>query len=174
MKKSVLRFAGISAILLLAVPLLHAVEQKTVFNTESLDYKGGTGAERCREKCGRKSGPEVTSLVSEGWKIVGSSPGKVVAEQYWYTPCGSCQPHGCVCIGTEYRLQRDSPPPKADPPKHEACGVDAYRRADVRQPKAEAVAGELDLLRKENESLKREMGALRQEIENLKKRLGSK
>jgi hypothetical protein len=134
-----------SLLLCTAAPPVRAVEQKTVFNTENIEYKGGTGPERCKEKCSRKSGPDAKTLCSEGWKIVNSTPKEVVAEEYWYVPCSSCEPHGCSCIGTEYTLERDGT-----------------------APKAETTMGELDLLKKENEMLKQEISVLRQENEKLK------
>lgn len=172
MGKTALCLAGIAAILLFTAPLLHAVERSIVFNTESMEFREGTGAERCKERCARRSGADVGALLSEGWKIVGSAPHKVVAEGYWFTPCSSCQPHGCTCIGTEYRLERDTPAAKAEPRQESRAG-EAKGRSALHEANIEA-AGELDLLRREIESLKRENGALRREIEELKKRPASR
>jgi hypothetical protein len=133
-----------------AAPPVQAAERKTVFNTERIEYKSGTGPEKCRDKCSKRSGPDAKALLSEGWNIVNTSPKKVVAEEYWYVPCGSCEPHGCTCIGTEYTLQRNAPPPKAAPSDDER-----------------------DTLKKENEALKRENSLLKLENERLRRQLTS-
>lgn len=150
MIKTRLCLALISSFLLLSAPLVQAAEQKTVFNTESIEFKSGTGSERCHDKCSRKSGPDAKALHSEGWKIVRSSPHKVIAEEYWYVPCSSCEPHGCTCIGTEYTLERAVP-----------------------APKVETAKDELDLLKNENDMLKQEITTLRQENEKLKNQIKS-
>lgn len=171
MKSTALRFACISLILLFATAPAHAVERKSVFNTESLKYESGTGAERCRAKCGRWSGPDVKSLHSEGWKIISSFPKEVIAEQYWFTPCNTCRPHGCVCIGTEYVLQRDETALKAEAGStvHDDSAKDT--RTALLPARSEALKNELDLLKKEIDSLKQENTLLKQEIEALRTQL---
>ena len=104
MKETALCLALISSILLFTATLLQAAEQKIIFNTEKIEYKSGTSSKRCQDICSRRSGPDAKSLLSEGWKIVTSSPKEVIGEHYWYTPCNGCEPHGCTCIGTEYTL----------------------------------------------------------------------
>jgi hypothetical protein len=137
MKKTALCLARISAILLLTAPLLHAAEQQTIFNTESIQHESGTGAEMCQEKCRRKSGPDVKSLLSMGWKIVSSSPKEVVGEVYRYIPCNTCEPHGCICIGTEYVVQRDDQAPRAETPDKGAEPRENEKRTVIQAPKAE-------------------------------------
>ncbi|HTP65445.1 MAG TPA: hypothetical protein VMJ66_08650 [Geobacteraceae bacterium] len=189
MKNIALRLAFISSILLLAMGPVQAAEQKTVFNTESMKYETGTGSERCRDKCDRKSGPDVKSFLSQGWNIVSSSAKEVTAEQHWYTPCNTCLPHGCVCVGTEYVLQKDVPAPQIEtgsdvittpgketrtevqPPK-KVIAVSVKDTGSVVQPlKAETQLSEVDLLVREIDSLKKENALLRQEIESLRKQL---
>jgi hypothetical protein len=190
MKKTSLCLASISAILLLTAPLLHADEQRIIFNSESIQHESGTGAEMCQEKCRRKSGPDVKSFLSMGWKIVSSSPKEVVGEVYRYLPCNTCEPHGCICIGTEYILQRDDQAPGAETPnkgaepqeiqkrtvfqgpKAETQGnapeaPDKNRQSGLQAPEAETPGNDVDLLKKEIELLK-------QENENLRNQLKSK
>lgn len=152
MKKTALSLALalIPWLLVCSAPLIQATELKTVFNTERIEFKRGTGSERCQERCSRKSGPDANQLRSEGWKIVTSSPKEVVAEAYWYVPCSSCEPHGCTCVGTEYTLQRDAPAPTAP-----------------------TLDNDRDLLARENEALKRENALLKQENEQLKQQIPS-
>ncbi len=177
MKKTAFRVVCISSLVLFSTTPVHAVEQKTVFNTESIKYESGTGSERCRDKCDRKSGPDVKSLLSEGWKIVSSSSKEVTGEQYWYVPCNTCRPHGCICNGTEYVLRKDGPPPAiasgnniADTP------VKAILPAPQPAPQiltVELPKNELDLLKKENDSLKQEIALLQRENETLRNQLRS-
>ncbi len=151
MKRTALCFASALSILLFSAAPGHAAEQKVIFVAESIKHESGTGARVCQERCGKRSGPDPTTLVSDGWKIVKSTPKEVVVEQYWYTPCNVCEPHGCSCIGTEYLLERDETvPPVAASNK------------------------ELDLLKKENELLRQENASLRRENENLANQLKSK
>ena len=196
MKKTALCLACISSILLFTASLLHAAEQKITFNTEKTEHKSGTNSKKCQDICSRKSGPDAKSLLSEGWKIVTSSPKEVVGEHYWYTPCRGCEPHGCTCIGTEYTLQRDTPARKVETPNHEVDTLDKNKRTEVQVPKVETSNSELDaqdknkqtvlhapkvessnneidLLKKENELLKQENTLLKQEIESLKNQLKS-
>jgi len=150
MKKTAACFAFISSVLLFAATLVPAAEQKIIFTTEGIEYKTGTGPKRCQDLCNKKSGPDLTVLLSEGWKIVSSSPKKVIGEQYRYVPCPTCSPHGCNCIGTEYLLQRDVTPPKV-----------------------ETSNNELDTLKNEKDLLKQEIIFLKQEIESLKNQIKS-
>lgn len=174
MKKIALCLARISSILLFTATLLHAAERKITFNNEKIVYKSGTSSKKCQDICSRKSGPDAKSLLSEGWKIVSSSPKEVIGEYYWYTPCNGCQPHGCTCIGTEYILQRDSPAPKVEPPNREVDSLDHNKRTGPHAPKVETSSNELDLLKKEIELLKQENTLLKQENENLKSQIKSK
>ena len=151
-----------------------AAESKTVFNTGKIEYEAGTGAERCRDKCWKKSGPDVQSLLSEGWKVVSSSPKEVIGEHYSFVPCNTCKPHGCVCIGTEYLLQRDEPAPRIDAKGNAGDKRDNDGRLAVLPPESDSSKHELDLLKKEIELLKRENASLKHEIEILRNRLGSK
>lgn len=181
MKKTALRVACITSLVLFATTPVHAVEQKTVFNTESIKYESGTGSERCRDKCDRKSGPDVKSLLSEGWKIVSSSSKEVTGEQYWYVPCNTCLPHGCICNGTEYVLRKDGPTPAIESRNNVAdTPVKTVQPAPQTVPQtvpqafqAEPPKNELDLLKKENDSLKQENALLRQENETLRNQLHS-
>lgn len=173
MKKTVRCLAAISSLLLFTAPSIHAFENTTVFNTESLEYKGGTGPKRCKERCDRRSGTNIAALQAEGWKIVNSSPKKIVAEEYRYVPCPSCEPHGCTCIGTEYTLQRDTPAPKAESRKNEFRVPETKKRPILHESEAKTSPSELDQLRMENSSLKQEITSLKQEIEMLKIRLNS-
>lgn len=151
MKQTAASLALLSSLLLCtAAPPVQAAEQKIVFNTERIEYKGGTGPEKCKDKCSKRSGPDAKALLSEGWQIITTSPKKVVAEEYWYVPCSSCEPHGCSCIGTEYTLQRDASAPTAPPSGNER-----------------------DSLKRENETLKRENALLKQENEQLKQQITS-
>lgn len=174
MKKTALCLACISSIILFSTTLVHAVEKKIIFNTESLKFESGTGSERCRDKCSRRSGPDAKSLVSEGWKVVSSSSKEVIAEQYWYAPCNGCQPHGCICIGTEYVLQKDEPAPKIETKSTVFDVPDKDNRTVLQPLKVEPSKNELELLKRENELLKQENALLKKEIETLRNQLRSK
>jgi len=167
MMKTALYLASISSILLFTATLLHAAEQKIIFNSERIKYESGTRSKKCQDICSRKSAPDAKSLLSEGWKIVSSSPKEVIGEHYWYTPCNGCEPHGCTCIGTEYILLKDVPAPKVETTSNEPDAQDKNKRTGVQAPKVETSNSELDLLKKENELLKRENTLLKQENENL-------
>jgi hypothetical protein len=174
MKKTALCFALISSFLLLSVTLLQAAEQKIIFNTEKIEYKSGTSSKRCQDMCSRRSDPDAKSLLSEGWKIVTSSPKEVIGEYYWYTPCNGCQPHGCTCIGTEYILRKDSPAPKVETSNNEVDALDKNKRTGLHVSEVATLNNELDLLKKKIELLKQEYILLKQENENLKNKLKSK
>jgi len=150
MKKTAVCLAFVSSVLLSTETLAQAVEQKIVFTSESIEFKSGTGPKRCQDICAEKSGPELDTLLSEGWKVVSSSQKKVVGEQYRYVPCPTCSPHGCICNGTEYLLQRDPIPPKVETSRNE-----------------------LDTVTSEKELLKQEIILLKQEIESLKDQIKS-
>jgi hypothetical protein len=150
MKITVACLVFISSALLFTATLVQAAEQRILFNTENIEYKSGTGPKRCQAMCSKRSGPDANSLLSEGWKIVSSSPKKVIGEQYRYVPCPTCEPHGCTCIGTEYLLQKD-----------------------VTAPKAETSKNELAPLVNEKDLLKQEIILLKQEIEKLKNQIKS-
>ncbi len=173
MKNVAFRCVCISLILLFAKTPLHAVEQKTVFNTESMKYEAGTGSERCRDKCGRMSGTEVRFLLSQEWTIVSSITKEITAEQYWYVPCNTCLPHGCICIGTEYVLRRDVTSPRIEAKSEVIDSPGKDTRAVVQPLKAETSKNELDLIKKEIDLMKQENALLRQEIETLKSQLRS-
>lgn len=151
MKKTAACLAFISSVLLFTATFVSAAEQKIVFTTESIEYKSGTGPKRCQDICSKKSGPDVTALLSEGWKIVDTSHKKIIGEQYRYVPCPTCSPHGCTCIGTEYILEKD-----------------------VTAVKIETSNNEVDQLKNEKDLLREEIILLKQEIENLKNQLKSK
>lgn len=176
MKHLALRLAFISLLPLFAAAPLSAAEKKTVFNTEELRYESGTGVERCRDKCGRRSGPDLKSLLAEGWKVASSTPKQVVAEQYWHVPCNTCLPHGCVCIGTEYLLERDEPAPKA-PTAGKAIDARVNDSRSGLIPAGNGPSGnelgelrkEIELLKRENASLKRENESLRDQLKSLRK-----
>ena len=173
MKKFSVFFVIFFAVLLCLASLVQAAEQKSIFNTESIEYKSGTGSKRCQEKCTRKSGPDIQSLLSEGWKIVSSSRKKVVEEEYWYVPCNTCEPHGCNCIGTEYVLQKDEPAPIADKTVATADTRDNNQQSEVSAPKGESSITELERLKNESVLLKQEISELKQEIEKLKNQIKS-
>lgn len=174
MKSAAFCLACISSMLLFSTPPGYAVEKKSVFNTESMKYESGTGVERCRDKCGRRSGPDVKSLLAEGWIIESSSPREVIAEKYWHVPCNTCLPHGCVCIGTEYVLRKDGPAPK-----DEAKGTVSHARVEDDRPllqpqRAENPGDASESLKKEIDMLKQENALLKQENETLRNQLRSK
>lgn len=152
MKSTAACLALISSILLVTAIPIHATERKTVFTTTGIEYKAGTGAKRCQDKCDKRSGPDVQSLSAEGWTIVTSSPKKVTAESYRYTPCSSCQPHGCICVGTEYVLQRETPPP--------AKPADQAGEPVRQNDENEQLRQEITRLRKENEKLKQQLRSI--------------
>lgn len=172
MKKNALCIAIISTFFLVSTNPLNAAEKKIIFNAERVKYESGTGVERCRDKCGRRSDPDVKSFLSEGWKIVGSSPKQVTAEHYRYTPCPTCLPHECICFGTEYVLQKGEPAPVIEAKSAASDAPDKEKRA-VLHPPAEHPMSELELLKKENDTLKQENALLKKEVETLRKRLGS-
>ena len=174
MKKTALSLACIASILLFTTTPLHATEKKILFNTESIKHESGTGSEWCQDKCGRKSGPDVKSLLSEGWRIAGSSSKEVVGEQYWYVPCNTCSPHGCVCIGTEYILEKDGPVQQIEAKSTAVEAPVKNARAVLPPPNVEPAINELDLLKKENDLLKQENALLKQENETLRNQLRSK
>jgi len=174
MKKTALSLACIATLLLFATTPVPAAEKKIIFNTESVKYESGTGSERCQNTCSRRSGPEVKSFLSDGWKIVSSSPKEVIGEQYWYVPCNSCQPHGCICIGTEYLLAKDGPSPKAETRSTAVNAPDRVNQTVPTPPTVETSKDELDLLKRENDVLKQENALLKQENETLRNQLRSK
>ncbi|MRR20367.1 hypothetical protein EG827_09270 [bacterium] len=152
MKKTAACLSLISLVLLCTETLVQAAEEKIIFNTESIEYKSGTGAKKCQDMCSKRSGPDAKAFLSAGWKIVSSSPKKEIAEQYWYVPCNSCEPHGCTCIGTEYLLQKD----QTVVPLGETSHIDR------------------ETLKNESDLLKQEIKILKQEIEDLKNQIKSK
>jgi hypothetical protein len=152
MKKTAVCLSLIWLVLLCTATLGPAAEQKIVFTSESIEYKSGTGPKKCQDMCSKRSGPDAKSFLSAGWKIVTSSPKKEIAEQYWYVPCNSCEPHGCTCIGTEYLLQKE----------------------DTVVPKIETSNSEQETLENDYDLLKQEIKILKQEIEDLKKQIQSK
>lgn len=174
MKKTAVCLALISLLVLSIATLLQAAEQKIVFNSESIEYKSGTGSTRCQDKCNRRSGPDIKSLLSAGWKIVRSSSKKVVGEDYWYVPCNACEPHGCTCLGTEYLLQKDEPLPKVETSINKHDDRDINQRTGVYDSKSESSINELDRLKNENVILKHENTLLKQEIEKFKNLIKSK
>ena len=148
MKKTAACLAFISSVLLFTATLVPAAEQKIIFTTKSIEYKSGTGLQRCQDICNKKSVPDATVLLSEGWRIVSSSPKKIIGEQYRYAPCPTCEPHGCFCIGTEYLLEKD-----------------------LVAPKVVTSNSDLDQLISEKDLLKEEIHLLKQEIKELKKQI---
>jgi hypothetical protein len=173
MKKSAFCLASISLFLLFTATFVHAAEQKIIFNTESIKFESGTGSERCRDKCSRKSGPDAKSFLSEGWKIIKSSSKEVTGEQYWYVPCNTCKPHGCICIGTEYILQKDEPAPKIETKSNIFDAPDKGNRTVLQPVKVETSINALDLLKQENDLLKKENALLKRENETLRSQLES-
>lgn len=173
MKKTVLSLASFSLFLLFTATIVHAAEQKILFNTESIKFESGTGSERCRDKCRRKSGPDAKSFLSEGWKIIRSSSKEVTGEQYWYVPCNTCRPHGCVCIGTEYILQKDGPAPNIETKSNVSDTPDKGNQTVLQPVKVQTSVNALDLLKKENDLLKKENALLKQENEALRSQLES-
>jgi len=152
MKKTAACFTLITAVLLCTATHVSAAEQKIIFNTESIEYKSGTGQKKCQDMCRKRSGPDAKSFLSAGWKIVTSSPKKEIAEQYWYVPCNSCEPHGCTCIGTEYLLEKD----------------------EKVAPLVETSNTESESLKNEYDLLKQEIKILKQKIEEIKNQMKSK
>lgn len=150
MKKTVACLAFISSALFFTTTFVSAAEQKIVFTTESIEYKSGTGPKRCQDICNKKSGPDVTALLSESWRIVNSSHKKIIGEQYRFAPCPTCEPHGCICIGTEYLLEKD-----------------------LAAPEVVSSTSDLVQLKNEKDLLKEEIILLKQEIEKLKKQIKS-
>ncbi len=173
MNKTALCVVCIPALLLFSTTLAHAAEKKTVFNTESIKYESGTGAERCQDKCRSKSGPDVRSFVSAGWQIISSSSKEVTGEHYYLVPCNTCKPHGCTCIGTEYILQKEEPATKPEAETN-AFPAPGKENRTVLQPRdSEASKNELDLLKQENAVLKQENAVLKQENETLRSQVRS-
>ncbi|MEA5114288.1 MAG: hypothetical protein VB050_09680 [Geobacteraceae bacterium] len=174
MNKTTLCLAFISSILLFSNAPVHADEKKIIFNTESIKYETGTGSERCRAQCERKSGPDAKSLLSEGWKIVSSSAKEIIGEHYSYTPCNTCLPHGCICIGKEYVLRKDEPAQVIETRSNVIDSTGNNNKTVLQPLNDETVKNELDLLKKEIDMLKQENGLLKKEIETLRYQLGSK
>ncbi len=173
MHKTALCVAFLAWVFVVSAFSVNAAEKKTIFNTESMKYESGTGVERCREKCGRKSDPDVKSFLSEGWKMESSRPKEVIGEHYRYVPCNTCKPHGCVCIGTEYVLQRDKAAPVTETKSNVFDTVEIRNRTVPDAQKVETSKNELDLLKEELAVLKRENALLKQEIESLRNQLRS-
>jgi hypothetical protein len=174
MKKTAFLLACFFSILLFTATPSDAAEQKIVFNTEKLKYESGTGPKQCQDKCNRRSGPDVNLLLSEGWKIIGSSPKEVVGENYRYAPCNTCEPHGCVCIGTEYVLRMDTPAAKVETSSTGYYTPSEVPQIRVESPKDEPLINEIELLKKKNELLLREISILRRENEELRNQLKSR
>jgi len=174
MNKTVLCLVCIPVLLLSSTSLVPAVENKALFNTESIKYESGTGAERCQDRCSSKSGPDVRSFLAAGWKIVSSSSKEVIGEHYYRIPCNTCKPHGCICIGTEYILQKEVPATKLETEANVVHAPENGNRTVLLPLKGEASKNELDLLKQENAVLKQENAALKQENETLRNQLRSK
>lgn len=173
MHKTTICLVFISLIFLFDTTTLSAAEKKILFNTESLKYETGTGSERCRAQCGRKSGPDAKSLLGQGWKIVSSSAKEVIGEHFSYVPCNTCKPHGCICVGTEYVLQKEEPVPVIDSGSNVVGGFDKNGRSVPLTSRIEDSKHELDLLKKEIDLLKQENASQKQEIESLRNQLRS-
>jgi hypothetical protein len=184
MQKSAFLLTMISLFILLSATFIHATERTTVFRYESIKYKSGTGAKRCQAMCARKSGPDAQSLLSEGWKIVGTSPKEVVAENYWFTPCSACEPHGCNCIGTESVLEREKPAPVVKIPESELNFLKkenellkkentSLKQENEPAPKVKSADNELEFFKKENEALRKENSTLKLENENFRNQMKS-
>jgi len=137
--------------------ILYAAEQKIVFAGESIKHAKDTKSDSCQRMCaGKESKPGVDALLTDGWKIVTSSPKEIIAYDYevWQaSPSSRVLSWGCTCIGTQHVLQKDDPAPV---------------------PKVEAPNKEVELLKKETELLKQEIALLKQENENLKIQLKPK
>jgi hypothetical protein len=174
MKKTALSLACMASILLFSTAPAHAAEKKILFNTESIKHESGTGAEWCQDKCRRRSGPDVKSLLSEGWKIASSSSKEMIGEQYWYVPCNTCSPHGCICIGTEYILEKDGPDQQIEAKSTVVDTPGKDTRTVLTPPKVETAKDERDLLKEENDLLKQENALLKQENETLRNQLRTK
>jgi hypothetical protein len=170
-----MRIAGTSFALMLIILFsttnLLAWEQKTTFNTETIKFESGTGQVRCQDRCMRKSGPGVESLLSQGWRIISSTPKEITGEDYYFIPSNASNPRGCTCIGTEYVLERDQPAQRAESadtgpyPPYQAPQTGITANGAVPQ------INENELLRKKNELLLKEIMTLRRENENLRNQL---
>jgi hypothetical protein len=162
---------ALSLIILFSTTNLLAWEQKTTFNTDTIKFESGTGQVRCQDRCMRKSGPGVESLLSQGWRIISSTPKEITGEDYYYIPSNASNPRGCKCIGTEYVLERDQPAPRAE-------SADTGPYPPYQQPQAGVTANgavsqinEIELLRKKNELLLKEIMTLRRENETLRNQM---
>jgi hypothetical protein len=59
----------------------------------------------------------------------------------------TCQPHGRVCIGTEYILQKDEPAPKVETASNELDDLVKNKPTVLPRPKAESSNNGLDFLK---------------------------
>lgn len=88
-----------------------ATEQRMLFNVESISYKEDTGATICQISCTTKyDDPPLEKMLTEGWRIVSSSPKEAIGQDYWGGKYGRAyRAYGCTCKGTQYVLQKDDP-----------------------------------------------------------------
>jgi hypothetical protein len=83
-----------------------SAEQKIIFKVESISYKSGTGSDICQGFCNLKQdNSSIDEMLSQGWRIISSSPKEVIVENYHYYKYSD--PTGCTCKGTQYVLQKD-------------------------------------------------------------------
>jgi hypothetical protein len=162
---------ALSLIILFPTTNLLAWEQKTTFNTENIKFESGTGKVRCQDRCMRKSGPGVESLLSQGWRIISSAPKEITGEDYYYIPSNASNPRGCTCIGTEYVLERDQPAQRAESADTGPYTPYQAPQTGVTATGAVSQINEIELLRKKNELLLKEIMTLRRENENLRNQL---
>ena len=115
---------------------LQASDQKVVFCVESVNYKSGTGADACQGACNANYGSlQIDSVLSDGWKIVSSSPKEASGIDCSLSGNSGC---GCTCVGTQYVIQKDNHAPIVTTPNKET----------------ELLQKEIDLLKQDNENLK--------------------
>lgn len=127
-----------------------AVEQKILFNVESVRYKADS-APYCQGICLEEyTDPPIEKMLKQGWRIISSSPKEALGSPYEYT---GTRAYGCTCVGTQYILQKDNP---------------------TSISKTDSPSKNKEMLNKENELLKRENDLLKQENEKLKMQLNSK
>jgi len=107
----------VAVILLLASNAFSAEStQKLVFCVDKFNYGGLTNESDCFKMC-QKHTCDLESLLTDGWRIIASSPKEIIEQNWTYVnaetlrlidPKKPARPGylGCTCIGTQYVVEK--------------------------------------------------------------------
>lgn len=79
-------------------------QQKIVYTVDSMKYKNEFLTQLACEKACNNASDSVQSYLSDGWRIVASSPKQMPGLMAFESSVTS---DGCTCIGTEYVLEKE-------------------------------------------------------------------